>query len=159
MNYIMACVDRKMAKKKQEEQRDWECTSSPTTPMHPADRVRALGVELVPFDQAIAAADFISPHMPLTPTTNKLFNDETFPKMKKGLRIINVSRGGVIDEDALVRALDSGTVSQAALDVFREEPPPKDSRLVLHENVIVTPHLGASTKEAQEGVAIEIAEQ
>lgn len=127
-------------------------------PYAPADRARALGVELVSFEQAIAAADFISLHMPLTPTTNKLFNDETFSKMKKGVRIINVARGGVIDEDALVRALDSGTVTQAALDVFTEEPPPKDSRLVLHENVIVTPHLGASTKEAQEGVAIEIAE-
>lgn len=127
-------------------------------PYAPADRARALGVELVSFDQAIAAANFISLHMPLTPTTNKLFNDETFSKMKKGVRIINVARGGVIDEDALVRALDSGTVAQAALDVFTEEPPPKDSRLVLHENVIVTPHLGASTKEAQEGVAIEIAE-
>ncbi|GAB2247722.1 hypothetical protein Droror1_Dr00007604 [Drosera rotundifolia] len=127
-------------------------------PYAPADRARALGVELVSFDQAIAAADFISLHIPLTPTTNKLFNDETFSKMKKGVRIINVARGGVIDEDALVRALDSGTVAQAALDVFTEEPPPKDSRLVLHENVIVTPHLGASTKEAQEGVAIEIAE-
>ncbi|GAB2219963.1 hypothetical protein Drorol1_Dr00007604 [Drosera rotundifolia] len=127
-------------------------------PYAPADRARALGVELVSFDQAIAAADFISLHIPLTPTTNKLFNDETFSKMKKGVRIINVARGGVIDEDALVRALDRGTVAQAALDVFTEEPPPKDSRLVLHENVIVTPHLGASTKEAQEGVAIEIAE-
>ncbi|KAL9268362.1 D-3-phosphoglycerate dehydrogenase 2, chloroplastic-like protein [Drosera capensis] len=127
-------------------------------PYAPADRARALGVELVSFDQAIANADFISLHIPLTPTTNKLFNDETFSKMKKGVRIINVARGGVIDEDALVRALDSGSVAQAALDVFTEEPPPKDSKLVLHENVIVTPHLGASTKEAQEGVAIEIAE-
>ncbi|CAI8601543.1 unnamed protein product [Vicia faba] len=81
-----------------------------------------------------------------------------FAKMKKGVRIINVARGGVIDEDALVKALDSGIVAQAALDVFTEEPPAKDSKLVQHENVIATPHLGASTKEAQEGVAIEIAE-
>jgi D-3-phosphoglycerate dehydrogenase len=78
--------------------------------------------------------------------------------MKKGVRIINVARGGVIDEDALVKALDTGIVAQAALDVFTEEPPAKDSKLVQHENVIATPHLGASTKEAQEGVAIEIAE-
>ncbi|KAJ4958082.1 hypothetical protein NE237_025193 [Protea cynaroides] len=123
-----------------------------------ADRARAIGVDLVSFDEAITTADFISLHMPLTPTTTKVFNDGTFSKMKKGVRIINVARGGVIDEDALVRALDSGVVAQAALDVFIEEPPSKDSKLVQHENVTVTPHLGASTKEAQEGVAIEIAE-
>lgn len=127
-------------------------------PYAPADRARAVGVELVSFDQAITTADFISLHMPLTPTTNKVFNDNTFAKMKNGVRIINVARGGVIDEDALVKALDSGIVAQAALDVFTEEPPAKDSKLVQHENVIATPHLGASTKEAQEGVAIEIAE-
>ncbi|CAL5005958.1 unnamed protein product [Urochloa decumbens] len=127
-------------------------------PYAPADRARAIGVELVSFDEAIARADFISLHMPLIPTTNKIFNDESFAKMKTGVRIINVARGGVIDEDALVRALDSGKVAQAALDVFTVEPPPKDSMLVLHENVTVTPHLGASTVEAQEGVAIEIAE-
>ncbi|KAI4329433.1 hypothetical protein L6164_021696 [Bauhinia variegata] len=127
-------------------------------PYAPADRARAIGVDLVSFDEAISTADFISLHMPLTPTTNKIFNDDTFGKMKKGVRIINVARGGVIDEDALVRALDSGVVAQAALDVFTEEPPSKDSKLVQHENVTVTPHLGASTKEAQEGVAIEVAE-
>ncbi|CAN6450953.1 unnamed protein product [Victoria cruziana] len=78
--------------------------------------------------------------------------------MKTGVRIVNVARGGVIDEDALVRALDSGKVAQAALDVFTKEPPAQDSKLVQHEKVIVTPHLGASTIEAQEGVAVEIAE-
>lgn len=127
-------------------------------PYAPADRARAMGVELVTFEEAICTADFISLHMPLTPNTKNVFNDDTFSKMKKGVRIINVARGGVINEDALVRALDSGVVAQAALDVFTEEPPPKDSKLVQHENVTVTPHLGASTKEAQEGVAIEIAE-
>ncbi|KAG6522804.1 hypothetical protein ZIOFF_019959 [Zingiber officinale] len=127
-------------------------------PYTPAEKAHALGVELVPFDKAISVADFISLHMPLTPTTAKVLNDETFAKMKKGVRIINVARGGVIDEDALVRALDNGTVAQAALDVFTAEPPPKDSKLVLHENVTVTPHLGASTVEAQEGVAVEVAE-
>lgn len=127
-------------------------------PYAPSDRARALGVELVSFNEAISSADFISLHMPLTPATSKVFNDETFVNMKKGVRLINVARGGVIDEDALVRALDSGIVAQAALDVFTVEPPPTDSKLVQHENVTVTPHLGASTKEAQEGVAIEIAE-
>ncbi|GJV08006.1 D-3-phosphoglycerate dehydrogenase 1, chloroplastic-like protein [Tanacetum coccineum] len=127
-------------------------------PYAPADRARAIGVELVSFDEAIASADFISLHMPLTPSTSKILNDENFAKMKKGVRIVNVARGGVIDEDALVRALDAGIVAQAALDVFTIEPPPKDNILVNHENVTVTPHLGASTMEAQEGVAIEIAE-
>ncbi|CAN0878888.1 D-3-phosphoglycerate dehydrogenase 1, chloroplastic [Linum grandiflorum] len=98
-------------------------------PYAPADRARALGVELVSFDEAIATADFISLHMPLTPTTNKMLNDETFAKMKKGVRIVNVARGGVIDEEALVRALDSGIVAQAALDVFTVEPPSPDSKL------------------------------
>ncbi|XP_048562534.1 D-3-phosphoglycerate dehydrogenase 3, chloroplastic-like [Triticum urartu] len=127
-------------------------------PYAPVDKARAIGAELVSFEEAIAKADFISLHMPLTPATSKVFNDESFGKMKTGVRIVNVARGGVIDEDALVRALDSGKVAQAALDVFTVEPPAKDNKLVLHENVTVTPHLGASTVEAQEGVAIEIAE-
>ncbi|XP_006845575.2 D-3-phosphoglycerate dehydrogenase 1, chloroplastic [Amborella trichopoda] len=127
-------------------------------PYAPADRARAIAVDMVTFDQAISTADFISLHMPLTPSTKKVFNDETFGKMKKGARIINVARGGVIDEEALVRALDNGIVAQAALDVFTEEPPPKENKLIQHERVTVTPHLGASTMEAQEGVAIEIAE-
>ncbi|KAJ4701695.1 D-3-phosphoglycerate dehydrogenase [Melia azedarach] len=127
-------------------------------PYAPADRTRAIGVEIVSFEEAISNADFISLHMPLTPATSKMFNDEAFSKMKRGVRIVNVARGGVIDEGALLRALNSGIIAQAALDVFTEEPPAKDSKLVLHENVTVTPHLGASTTEAQEGVAIEIAE-
>ncbi|KAL2939302.1 D-3-phosphoglycerate dehydrogenase 1 chloroplastic [Bienertia sinuspersici] len=136
-------------------------------PYAAADRARAVGVELVSFDEALATADFISLHMPLTSATTKVLNDETFAKMKKGVMIVNVARGGVIDEDALVRALDSGSLLrrkietfcfQAALDVFTQEPPAKDSKLVLHERVTATPHLGASTMEAQEGVAIEIAE-
>ncbi|KAJ0514245.1 putative phosphoglycerate dehydrogenase [Helianthus annuus] len=127
-------------------------------PYAPADRAHAIGVDLVSFDEAISTADFLSLHMPLTPATSKILNDENFAKMKKGVRIVNVARGGVIDEDALVRALDAGIVAQAALDVFTVEPPPQDSKLIHHENVTVTPHLGASTMEAQEGVAIEIAE-
>ncbi|XP_059454734.1 D-3-phosphoglycerate dehydrogenase 3, chloroplastic-like [Corylus avellana] len=127
-------------------------------PYAPADRASAIGVELVTFDEALSIADFISMHMPLTPATSKMFNDDSFSKMKKGVRIVNVARGGVIDEEALIRALDSGIVAQAALDVFIEEPPPSESKLVQHENVTVTPHLGASTMEAQEGVAVEVAE-
>lgn len=81
-------------------------------PYAPADRARAIGVELVGFDEAIATADFLSLHMPLTPATSKILNDENFAKMKKGVRIVNVARGGVIDEEALVRALDAGIVAQ-----------------------------------------------
>nr|POF12581.1 d-3-phosphoglycerate dehydrogenase 3, chloroplastic [Quercus suber] len=127
-------------------------------PYASADRAQAIGVELVTLDEALSSADFISMHMPLTPATSQMFNDDTFSKMKKGVRIVNVARGGVIDEEALLRALDSGIVAQAALDVFVEEPPPNDSKLVQHESLTLTPHLGASTTEAQEGVAIEIAE-
>ncbi|XP_074559781.1 D-3-phosphoglycerate dehydrogenase 1, chloroplastic-like [Curcuma longa] len=81
-------------------------------PYATADRAHAIGVELVTFDEALARADFISLHMPLTPSTSKILNDEAFAKMKNGVRIINVARGGVIDEEALLRALDSGVVSQ-----------------------------------------------
>lgn len=123
------------------------------------DKARALGVKLVSFDEALAAADFFSLHMPMTPGTKKMFNDGAFAKMKKGARIINVARGGVIDDDALARALESGQVAGAALDVFEEEPPKFEGHpLIGRPNVIVTPHLGASTQEAQEGVAIEVVE-
>ncbi|XP_047960051.1 D-3-phosphoglycerate dehydrogenase 2, chloroplastic-like [Salvia hispanica] len=128
-------------------------------PYAPADTVRAIGVDLVSFDEALSTAHFVSLHMPLTPSTHRLFDDRAFAKMTKGVRFINVARGGLVDEDALLRALDSGIVAQAAVDVFSEEPPSGDaSRLAQHENVLTTPHLGANTKEAQEQVAVEIAE-
>jgi D-3-phosphoglycerate dehydrogenase len=81
-------------------------------PYAPVDRAHAIGVDLVSFDDALSQADFISLHMPLTPSTSKLFNTETFAKLKKGVRIINVARGGVIDEEALLQALESGIVAQ-----------------------------------------------
>lgn len=87
-------------------------------PYASADRARAIGVELVSMEEAMTTADFISLHMPLTPATNKMLNDEAFAKMKKGVRIINVARGGVIDEEALVRALDSGIVAQVCLIIL-----------------------------------------
>eukprot|EP00899_Mesostigma_viride_P019638 jgi/Mesvir1/27676/Mv07396-RA.1 len=122
------------------------------------DRAKAVGVRLVSFDEALELGDFFSLHMPLTPATDKMFNDAAFAKIKHGARIVNVARGGVIDEDALGRALDSGKVAAAALDVFTEEPPAKDHPLIKRANVLCTPHLGASTQEAQAGVAVEIAE-
>jgi len=92
-------------------------------PYAPADRARAMGVELVTFEQATSTADFISLHMPLTPDTKNVFNDDTFSKMKKGVRIVNVARGGVINEDALVRALDSGVVAQVRKLSLRKSVP------------------------------------
>ncbi|KAM4129410.1 hypothetical protein ACJW30_01G020900 [Castanea mollissima] len=86
-------------------------------PYAPADRAQAIGVELVTFDEALSRADFISMHMPLTPVTSQMFNDDTFSKMKKGVRIVNVARGGVIDEEALLRALDSGIVAQEGVAI------------------------------------------
>jgi D-3-phosphoglycerate dehydrogenase / 2-oxoglutarate reductase len=128
-------------------------------PFASEEKARAVGVRLVTLDEALAAADFFSLHMPLTPGTKNMFNDDAFAKMKKGARVVNVARGGVIDEAALARALDSGIVAAAALDVFQEEPPKFDGHpLVGRANVVCTPHLGASTQEAQEGVAIEVVE-
>ncbi|KAK9909516.1 hypothetical protein WJX75_003448 [Coccomyxa subellipsoidea] len=121
-------------------------------------KAQALGVKLVSWEEALAQGDFFSLHMPMTPQTKGIFNDDTFSKMKRGARVINVARGGVIDEPALVRALDAGIVAQAALDVFVKEPPAADNPLVGREDVVCTPHLGASTTEAQEGVSVEIAE-
>lgn len=123
------------------------------------EKARAAGVTLVTLDEALATADFFSLHMPLTPGTKHMFNDEAFGKMKKGARLMNVARGGVIDDDALARALDSGKVAAAALDVFAEEPPKFEGHpLIGRPNVICTPHLGASTQEAQEGVSVEVVE-
>ena len=87
-----------------------------------------------------------------------IFNDDAFAKMKKGARIVNVARGGVVDDASLARALDAGIVAQAALDVFSKEPPPPENPLIQRADVVCTPHLGASTTEAQEGVSLEIAE-
>lgn len=122
------------------------------------DQARALGVELASFDDCLARADFMSLHMPLTQSTKNIFNAEAFKKCKTGVRLINVARGGVVDDNAMVNAMDEGKVAGAAIDVFPEEPPPSDYPLIGREDVIVTPHLGASTYEAQEGVALEVSE-
>src|SRR6185436_5926467 len=123
------------------------------------DQARDLGIEVVPFDDVLARADFLTVHTPLTVETRAMVGREAFAKMKKGVRVINCARGGLIDEDALYEAIKNGTVAGAALDVFCQEPPPADHPLLGLEEVIVTPHLGASTTEAQEGVAFTVAEQ
>jgi D-3-phosphoglycerate dehydrogenase len=123
-------------------------------------KASALGVELAKtVDDAIQEADFITLHMPKTDETTHLINASRLNSMKRGVRIINCARGGLIDEEALLAALESGQVAGAALDVFEVEPPANDYALLNRENVVFTPHLGASTAEAQETVGIEIAKQ
>jgi D-3-phosphoglycerate dehydrogenase len=118
-----------------------------------------VGIELTTLDDLFARADFISVHTPLTAETRGLIGREAFAKMKKGVRIVNCARGGIVDEAALAEALRAGQIAGAALDVFAEEPPPKDHPLLGLDGVVATPHLGASTDEAQINVAIAIAEQ
>src|SRR5881397_1639253 len=122
-------------------------------------RARSLQVELVEeVDDLLASADFISLHTPLTAETRHILDAARLRKTKRGVRIINCARGGLIDEAALVEALHDGQVSGAALDVFEVEPLPSDSSLRSAPNIVLTPHLGASTVEAQESVGIEIAQ-
>jgi D-3-phosphoglycerate dehydrogenase len=124
-----------------------------------ATRARALQIELVDeLDDLLAEADFISLHTPLTNETRHLLDAVRLQKTKRGVRIINCARGGLIDEAALVNALQDQHVAAAALDVFEKEPLPNDSALRSAPNLILTPHLGASTAEAQESVGIEIAQ-
>ena len=116
------------------------------------------GAEMKPFEAVLAEADFLTLHVPLTTSTRHLLDDAAFTRMKRGVRLVNVSRGGVVDEGALLRALESGQVAGAALDVFEQEPPGANP-LLLRQDVIATPHLGASTREAQELVSVAVAEQ
>lgn len=128
-------------------------------PFVTADYAKSLGVELRTLEEVIKEADFITLHIPKTKETAGIINAEAIAKMKKGVRIVNVARGGIINEKDLYEALKSGKVAAAALDVFEKEPLPADSPLLTLDNVIVTPHLGASTVEAQVNVAIDVAEQ
>jgi D-3-phosphoglycerate dehydrogenase / 2-oxoglutarate reductase len=122
-------------------------------------RARSLQVELFDdLDEVLSRADFLTLHMPLSSETMHLIDAERMAKMKKGARIVNCARGGLIDEAALFEALKSGHIAAAALDVFETEPPPADFPLRTLSNIVFTPHLGASTAEAQESVGLEIAE-
>jgi D-3-phosphoglycerate dehydrogenase len=118
-----------------------------------------LGIELVTLEDLYARADFVSVHTPLTADTEGLVGAAAFASMKAGVRIINCARGGIVDEDALADAVEAGKVGGAAVDVFVEEPPAAEHRLLALPQVIATPHLGASTGEAQLNVGIAIAEQ
>ena len=123
-----------------------------------ADRARHMGVELLPLDELVAEADFVTIHLPKTPETALLFGRDLLAKAKPGLRIVNAARGGIVDEEALAEALRDGRLGGAAFDVFATEPC-TDSPLFGLPNVVVTPHLGASTAEAQDKAGVTIAEQ
>ncbi len=122
------------------------------------EKAAQMGVEKVELDELLSRADFITLHVPLTDQTRNILSRENLAKTKKGVRIINCARGGLVDEDALAEALQSGHVAGAAFDVFSEEPA-KDNALFNLPNVVCTPHLGAATTEAQENVALQVAEQ
>jgi len=128
-------------------------------PFLSAERALDLGVEKVELDELWQRADFITLHTPLTDRTRNIINADTLKLARKGVRLINCARGELVDEAALVAALKSGHVAGAAIDVFPQEPPPADSPLFGLPNVVCTPHLGASTVEAQENVALQVAEQ
>jgi len=128
-------------------------------PVMTADRAGALGIELVTLDAIWKRADVITVHTPLTPQTKGLVNREVLGKLKEGVLLVNCARGGIYDEAAVLEGLESGKIGGAAFDVFVTEPPSADDPLIAHEKVICTPHLGASTVEAQERVAVQIAEQ
>ncbi len=124
-----------------------------------ASRARALQVELFEsLDDLLPGADFISMHMPMTAETRHMLDARRLALCKPGVRIVNCARGGLVEEGALLEALRSGQVASAALDVFEVEPPPAEFPLRAEPNVVLTPHLGASTAEAQESVGIEIAQ-
>jgi D-3-phosphoglycerate dehydrogenase len=123
------------------------------------DRAHEMHIERVSFDDLLERSDFISLHAALTPNTSGLIGKEVIAKMKPGVRIVNAARGGLIDEDALIEALRSGHVAGAALDVLTKEPPDFDNPLLHMDNVVVTPHLAASTQEAQREVGLMIVKQ
>ncbi len=122
------------------------------------ERAEQLGADLVEFEECIERADFVTVHVPLTDETEGLLGEEEFAQLEGGY-VVNVARGGVVDEDALVEAVEDDVLAGAALDVFAEEPLPEDSPLLDVEDIVVTPHLGASTQAAQEHVATSTADQ
>lgn len=127
-------------------------------PLIPAEEIARRGAQPVSLDDLYARADFITLHLPLTPETKNMLNAAAFAKMKNGVRIICAARGGIIDETALLDALNSGKVAGAALDVFAAEPPGKTD-LVTHPHVVAAPHIGAQTAESQVRAGLDIASE
>lgn len=128
-------------------------------PVVSEDEASRFGATLVSMNELLKKADYITLHVPKSPRTHHLISTAQFGKMKKGVRIVNCSRGGVIDEEALLAAIEKGKVAGAALDVYETEPPGADNPLLENPSVVLTPHLGASTAEAQLNVATDVAGQ
>ena len=129
-----------------------------TDPFASDEYASHLGARLVPLEELLGEADFVSLHVPLTAATHELIGRRELALLKPGARLLNCARGGIVDEQALLEAIESGRLAGAALDVFANEPP-TGSPLLAHPRVVATPHLGASTEEAQVGAAVEVAEQ
>jgi len=128
-------------------------------PLVTADRAQQAGAELTDFETLLTQSDFLTVHVPLTDTTRGVIGAAELARMRTGARLINVARGGIIDEQALAAAIRSGHIAGAAIDVFTKEPPDPGHPLFQLEQVVVTPHLGASTREAQVNVAFDVADQ
>lgn len=123
------------------------------------ERAAQMQVEKVDLDDLLASADALTLHVPLMPATRGLLNPETFAKLKPGALLVNASRGGVVDESAVIPALEAGQLRGAAFDVFEKEPVAADHPFLTRDDIIVTPHLGASTSDAQVRVGVQAAEQ
>jgi D-3-phosphoglycerate dehydrogenase len=128
-------------------------------PLVSKERAEQLGVGLVSLEELLERADVITLHVPLTKETRGLIDRDAFARMKKGVLVINAARGGIVDEEALLEAIDSGKVAGAALDVFEHEPIPAGHPLLERDEIVVTPHLGAATGQAQLNVAVAVAQQ
>jgi D-3-phosphoglycerate dehydrogenase / 2-oxoglutarate reductase len=128
-------------------------------PFISAAAAEEMDVKIMPLDELFAKSDYITLHLGLTPQTQGMINAESIAKMKKGVRLVNCARGELVEENAVAEALKSGKMAGAALDVFHVEPPPQDAPLASAPNLIMTPHLGGSTAEAQEAVGVQIAQQ
>ncbi len=122
-----------------------------------ADKLAGKNIELVELETLLTESDYISLHVPVTDTTRHMLSDEQFGKMKEGAILVNCSRGGVVDEPALVRAVESGKIKGAAMDVFEKEPITADNPLLGVPNIYLTPHIGASTVEGQFRVGLDVA--
>lgn len=128
-------------------------------PFTPTEIAERLGITLTDLDSLLAQSDFVTIHTPLNEQTRNMMNATRIAKMKHGARLINCARGGIVDEQALADAIQSGKLAGAAVDVFSREPPSADNPLLSLQQCVVTPHLGASTEEAQVNVAVDVAEQ
>jgi D-3-phosphoglycerate dehydrogenase len=139
----------------------WGMTLIGFDPIVTAEDAKSFNVQKMELNEIWPLADYITVHTPLIPQTKNLISSETLAKCKKGVKVVNVARGGIIEEVALLEALESGQCGGAALDVFPEEPPTSEvtKKLIQHAKVVATPHLGASTSEAQVRVAVEVSEQ